>query len=411
MAGPRRLSWQSAFWGLAGIALNTMFQDGAGYFANMPDLPVYVPRASPIACLADILDTFLSTLRILRTHKLLGALRVVVVLRYQQEERTTSGQTLGGQVRNAIICAIACLQAVKLLSCTGIGWTKTCAVVYVFSWLLELVLRRVYSTTPNYVRERILRERGWITTDLEIRPDPDRPWLTPDQAANTRYATAQKRADLAHASNTLLLGFQAATWVYIVYQSLPTVIDEWSNPIAEPIILDTWFFVKILFLFICVFSTSFAGSYFPGFMVFALDDVLDAMDLRHPSFGDFLVRLTPRRWIAAWVVLMVVYLSTYSLFPNFLLPIVSFSSKRTVRLCFAWAAILLTIYLSQIVLGVLLSLGMNRFSAYGESRRATSNIRRYLAFLVVQVSVTVLYYWRLYDEDTTYKPGWTDWLG
>lgn len=377
----------------------------------MPDLPVYVPRASPVACLADISDTLYSVLRLLRTHRWIGALRVVVVLRYQHEESTRPEQTLGAQAKNAIICVIACLQSVKLLCCTGMGWTKTLPVIYVLSWLAELLLRWVYSTTPEYVRERILRERGWIATDLDEHLDPDRPWITSTYAARTRYMTARKRADLASASNTLVLGVQATSWLQIVYSSLPTAIDEWSNPFARPFFFDTMFFVRMLFCFVSICGTSFVAAYYPGFVLLALDHALDAVEMKHPNVRDILFSLITRRWSHALLIFMMVYIPTCVFYPDLWLPIIFFAFKRTARFKFAWTTILLTIYLRQIVLGILLSLRMQTLAANRASRQATRNTPRYVAFLVVQILVTLLYYWRLYNEKTTHKPSWTDWLG
>lgn len=132
-----QLSWQSAFWGLVGIALNTIFQP-SGRILGLPSSWGPALKCSPIFCIANLLQG-LNSIRIVQRDS--DWILTVVPHKYDADEESdhTDVATLQRNTLFRIIAFILgpVLQGTKLYACRGIFWTQFLATIYIASFLCD----------------------------------------------------------------------------------------------------------------------------------------------------------------------------------------------------------------------------------------------------------------------------------
>jgi len=124
------LSWQSAFWGLVPLALNSMVQP-CGNFSDASPKTSFLLRISPVACVFDALVSILYIFEYMFTN-LAGIQEASLAWRHIRfadgpdiDEDTTVEMS---PFWRCVTSALAIAQGVKLLACTGTLVTQAIAV-------------------------------------------------------------------------------------------------------------------------------------------------------------------------------------------------------------------------------------------------------------------------------------------
>ncbi|KAF1997892.1 hypothetical protein P154DRAFT_622108, partial [Amniculicola lignicola CBS 123094] len=128
------VSWQSAFWGLLPLALNSMLQP-AGSVADFPTSSSFVLRTSPIICATDAI----SSLSLISCYISIPgvSLRYAAKAWWLQRSANPCVQLEASLVLRLIVFVLGTLpQSVKLFSCTGIPWTQAWGYLYVRSFVV-----------------------------------------------------------------------------------------------------------------------------------------------------------------------------------------------------------------------------------------------------------------------------------
>lgn len=151
-----QLSWQSAFWGLVGIALNTAAQP-SGRIAGLPSSWGPALKFSPLFCIINMFEA-LESIRLVRRGYFWAP--VVSPHKYIVDERAGQSDVAALQ-QNTLLRVLAfilgpVMQATKLYACRGIFWTQVLATIYLGSFLCdEFVLCLVWLTRPTVGQNRV----------------------------------------------------------------------------------------------------------------------------------------------------------------------------------------------------------------------------------------------------------------
>lgn len=140
----KEVSWQSAFWGLVTIALNTMVQP-SGEVLGLPSRSGFVLRSSPLVCVLDTIHTitvFIKHVSLLKFPR--AAARKVLRDRFPDDGSPTDSLT---QFRdNTVVRLLAFVLStstgvVKIYGMHNVPWTKIWASMLWSDFLmLELLL-------------------------------------------------------------------------------------------------------------------------------------------------------------------------------------------------------------------------------------------------------------------------------
>lgn len=138
------LSWQTAFWCLAAVALNAMSQP-AGSTLGLPDKYSFYIRSSPVVCLGHISYTVYQIFSGARSYQSFSAsLEMWKDIRF---EDTTSGEDNKFEsfrkstlVRLVLFVLGALLPALKIYACKRIPWTQTTCSIYLTCFALDEAL-------------------------------------------------------------------------------------------------------------------------------------------------------------------------------------------------------------------------------------------------------------------------------
>lgn len=142
-----QLSWQSAFWGLVGIAFNAATQP-SGRIVGLPSSWGLALKFSPVFCILDAFQA-LNSIRLVRHGRWWAP--VVSPAKYVVDEGATQNDVAALQ-QNTLFRVIAfilgpVMQATKLYACRGIFWTQVLATIYLGSFLCdELTLTLLWLT-------------------------------------------------------------------------------------------------------------------------------------------------------------------------------------------------------------------------------------------------------------------------
>ena len=178
------IHWQSAFWALASLALNTALQNPVGQISSPWSSTTYrfALRTSPFFCLFDTLTVvFQLGFQVIGQNRsrwrggrieLREAVRSVAERRGLfdddgdvdvENRRLTRDVSLSKRLTEWAVFVLALLQAVKLSGMKGIPWTQTWGAIYMASYVVGEMLnqfgRRRPSTSPATMND-LRREDG-----------------------------------------------------------------------------------------------------------------------------------------------------------------------------------------------------------------------------------------------------------
>ncbi|KAH0435881.1 hypothetical protein CcaCcLH18_04663 [Colletotrichum camelliae] len=134
-----QLSWQSAFWALVAIALNTATQP-SGRIVGFPSSWGPALKCSPVFCIVNAIEA----LNCIRLRRDFAWALVVAPHKYDVDEKSAHRDVVSLQ-RNTLIRVVTfvlgpVLQATKLYACQGIFWTQVLAAIYLGSFLCDEVM-------------------------------------------------------------------------------------------------------------------------------------------------------------------------------------------------------------------------------------------------------------------------------
>lgn len=161
------VSWQTAFWALAAIALNTCLQDCGRVCAIQKEFGLLV-RSSPIFCLVDTLIIILQWMFFTVTDGPMKAIHIVALSRDQHPPQLVAEDTRPAQfVARGILVTLAVIQSIKLFVLTGIPWTQFFGACYLLSYLVNTLLN-VFGQPRSKVEAVALPQRGSMLLDRKV---------------------------------------------------------------------------------------------------------------------------------------------------------------------------------------------------------------------------------------------------
>jgi len=369
------VSWQSAFWSLPPLAINTMMQDSGRVCGFDPALRTYL-RSSPVICVLDATLTLIRfTLYLLSGNddsvkvlerigiaakKVMEANKLVKVV--EKDKEVEEAKKLGIQqledskpIRYMWFAIGVLPQALKLMACTGLPWTQAWGCFYLSSFLVREILDGLTNLTD---KERFIDE------------ELSRPWLELFERGCGSIAVL------------LQLGILA-------------LVDLAGIP-PHRVLLRRWEFRAIRFSahFITVFI------YLPFVLSFSSSS-------SPPSSS---TSPTPRPWLSpngrniSLVVSMLLI--------NIILTILHGLNFRFSHLYFLWSIIICMVawvmfFITPAREHILL---VNRGGDGQVGRGVYMNVMAFDFFCRI-LTFSVFWYVSYYKPAGTYKPGWADYLG
>ena len=140
----KMLSWQSCFWAIVPIALNTMCQP-SGRILGFDSAYNFTLRSSPIMCAVSAIDTFVQTI-VYWTQKgsFIAGLQDIIDFRFEDCPTTDEGSVASLRKNQAfrliLLLPGALPQIVKLYACKGIPWTQACCTAYLASYVVDGIM-------------------------------------------------------------------------------------------------------------------------------------------------------------------------------------------------------------------------------------------------------------------------------
>ena len=163
------VTWQSVFFGIALIALNTLAQEGGDVCGWPKDLRAGLV-VSPYICLCDTLSIYYDLVKYAFSKKSIRyALHAVAKQRNMESSSDVRSPRSWGLtiVSRVFLPVAAVLQVVKVLGFEGVPCTQNFAVVYMISFLTIEMLRWTITFSSNEATEdieapsSITRKVGW----------------------------------------------------------------------------------------------------------------------------------------------------------------------------------------------------------------------------------------------------------
>ena len=163
-------TWQSAFWGIIIIAMNSILQDN-GMVLGLPSTWGMALRSSPIVCLFDALELTASWLIfiIFNADYPRTAARRVAVVRFRDATGNNGGQTLSKLRDNFWVIQVVFIigtltQVIKIFACTGMPGTQLSAAFCLFSWTVSQAL--VLAAGSNWTSAELTVLQGEMLQDV-----------------------------------------------------------------------------------------------------------------------------------------------------------------------------------------------------------------------------------------------------
>ena len=145
MAQP--VHWQSAFWGLASLALNSAVQD-SGRVLGLPTECQLALKTSPLVCLFDAIHTLFSVAQQCRHRPLRSSLQSVAAVKGVHSYRGKNVKSTEGLL-SIVVSVAALLQLIKLSGLSGIPWTQAFGAFYFVSYIIQEILFHFGSPTHS----------------------------------------------------------------------------------------------------------------------------------------------------------------------------------------------------------------------------------------------------------------------
>jgi hypothetical protein len=139
--GTSEVSWQTVFWALLAIAVNTCLQDCGSILGLDRNLGLLI-RSSPCFCLMDSLIIFGQLMYYAIKHPSQSSIRSVASVRKQFRPHDGKQLTLLWLIGKFLLLLGTATQAVKLFALQGLPWTQVCAAAYLLSYVANAVLNQ-----------------------------------------------------------------------------------------------------------------------------------------------------------------------------------------------------------------------------------------------------------------------------
>jgi hypothetical protein len=334
---------------------------------------------------AELLFLALDFIQLLWTVQPFEALRTIAVLRYHRDDDSNEGDiTNASQAKSLSLFILAFLQATKLFVCTGIPWTQASTVVFILSYVVELLLRQVAAVTPGHVLTKLRSANG----SSKGKFDED----------NFSYPILWY--------SLAAFALQYFFWFAVVAQALPKAIDE--PPHAGIDATYKWG-RRIVGLIINMIQS----ACIVPFLLF-FHSLLESNSIMHLMEAAIVARYSEIAW--TWTHRSIL---TICLLLGSSATWVSHDARMEILEPFMFRAAIATVLLPLSFLVVYACLRLvfatpvRRWLFSRNSRpRPTADVGcHHLSIVLIQISVTLLYYCRVYDPEGTYKPNWAEYLG
>ena len=207
------VQWQSAFWSIAAIALNTIVQR-AGQVVRLPSKYAIALRSSPFFCLIDTFNILHDFIKCSRYMSLRQAISYIADHRHHDEDQEDE-LSVSQRFISWLSLATAVVQAVKLFSCRGLPWTQVFGAIYLVSYLVVEVLNELGHASeanppPEPPEEVDILVRG-IKEGLTVR----------EERMGTTVEAAQQSLESTEISITFAASLQAFAWVSLLSGLFP----------------------------------------------------------------------------------------------------------------------------------------------------------------------------------------------
>jgi hypothetical protein len=170
-----QVSWQSAFWSLVPLALNTMLQPSGRVCGFRPELRTYL-RSSPLICAADSISTLIRfAIYSIRLNSPFSGAKATLDTRFQGQ--SSSGEGLQALERTTLVRWVmgfilgALPQFIKLVGLQGVPWTTAWGCMYITEFclieilgLLSLLAKAKQPTTATLIAKAV--DEGLHTVDM-----------------------------------------------------------------------------------------------------------------------------------------------------------------------------------------------------------------------------------------------------
>lgn len=404
------VSWQSAFWAVATIALNTCLQDSGRTLETTKEFSL-LARSSPLFCLADsliIIGQF-AFYTVKKGPK--RALKIVASYRDQHPVQLEENVTKPLQFLTRILLALlALIQAVKLYAMQGVPITQVLGTCFLVSYILNAILNVLGKPTPE------------LDTAEDAPPAPN------DIVPKKRFTRVVARVCYA---------LQILMWAIADKSALPAVLLNAPNTTQElcfaPVhILSVFLGIPFAFLWTVIFM--YGPLFVDGLMFLApVAAILGLMNFQPirtlptiaSALGALLDVSAKTATIATGCIVGPILLLVRICKIKFSLFVLAFSDDLTERIFDVVSKVWLVIdpvmvMLFLILLSAAISYGFARLFFFGiladalhlrQFKIASNAGWAYLLLFVGNIGFGLLYYSQVYDPQNTYKPGWTSNLG
>jgi hypothetical protein len=164
------VSWQSAFWALVPLALNSMLQP-SGPKATYGGIGSLALRASPIICATDALTSVIQVIWLTKYENfpVRRAAKTWVLARSEATlAQETSVEALQW-VRLLMFIVGTLSQSVKLFACRGISWTQAWGYLYVTSYAIFAILEFLATTgNDTHFHDKPIYENGSYLIESQV---------------------------------------------------------------------------------------------------------------------------------------------------------------------------------------------------------------------------------------------------
>ncbi|KAI9859670.1 MAG: hypothetical protein M1813_006601 [Trichoglossum hirsutum] len=228
------MSWQSAFWLLVALALNSMMQP-SGRVCGFPPAYRTPLRSSPIVCLVDATEVlFQLAYYILHGNWPWKAAQEVTRHRFQNFDRDNDGLAKveeNKHVRLVLFVLGVLPQVVKLCAVTGIPWTKTWGSMYLASFVVtELVVVIAGRGEHKTDETNTARHEHELETARGTSPQNQEP----------NEVTTEEQMPEVEASGEQLIRRKTAVW--LLSSRIPTLLAMCFQSV-----LCTWAFASAVY--------------------------------------------------------------------------------------------------------------------------------------------------------------------
>ncbi|KAJ9605094.1 hypothetical protein H2200_010484 [Cladophialophora chaetospira] len=402
------ISWQTAFWALIAIAINTCLQHSGSVCDIDASLAIFV-RSSPIFCVVDTIIVWCQTAYYTKQKGIHGALRLVAASRKQHEHQENRGSLSAARIMTgSIVLLVALLQSVKLFAFQGLPWTQTFAAMYLFTYLTTAAL--------NFFGQ-------------------------PAESADTTLELGVRRGDIAppprlsHLMAIISAALQGSLWIFVITKAIPA---DWLESVNQCLLIPGYG-LKIILLSMIIPLATFVSS-----LAYVTLGLLDAAILLGPGLSlvaavtMVIKSLTPDFgvWLSdlfglnvetfakgSGTIVIAIIASTQYCFLGFVVSSRTFEhvSDLITPLFDIWeiqngsfeatAALWLTAFSSYVLFRLVFIGKVARALGLSKLKIASTHGWAALFLFHANLGLTILYYAYVYQPETTYQPSWTKNLG